>query len=71
MSDENEKEAQMIFSKKSITTPSILGNMSIALALCDPLVTDLTLGTASMPQDDKEESDKKKAHVYIQKYMIF
>ena len=40
------------------------------LALCDLLVADLTLGIASMPQDDEEESVKKKARVYIQKCMI-
>ena len=70
MSDHNEKEAQSISPKKSIPNQSISGNMSIALALCDPLVVDSTLGIASMPQDDKEESLKKKARVYIQKCII-
>ena len=70
MSNENEKEAQLISKKKSVTTPSILGNTSITLALCNPLVADSTLGIASMQQDDKEEPVKKKARVYIQKCMI-
>ena len=70
MSNHNEKEAQSIPPKKSIPNLSISGNTSIALALCDPLVTDSTLEIVSMPQDDKEESVNKKTRVYIQKCMI-
>ena len=70
MSDNNEKVMQSISPKKLIPIQLILGHMSIALALCDPLVIGSTLGSASMPQDDEEQSVKKKDRVSIQKCMI-
>ena len=44
--------------------------MSVTPSLCEPLLADLMIGIAMMPQDDKEELVLKNPRLYVQKCMI-
>ena len=70
MSENKEKTVESHSPKKSGCKQSILANTSIALNICHPLVADSSLGIASIPKNNEEQSIKKKARVYIQKCMV-
>ena len=59
MSENKEKIVESHSPKKSGRKQSILANTSIALDFCHPIVANSSLGIASMPKDDEEQSVKK------------
>ena len=70
MSGNKGKKVESHSPQKSSCTHSVLAKTSIALKICHPIIADSSLGIASIPKINEEQSVKKKARIYIQKCSV-